>query len=255
MKLLDWLKAEPFTLTFSSGFFGFYAHGGVMQALEEAQTLPQKLTGASSGAIISSCWAAGLNAKENKQMLFDLTREDFWDPAGFKVFSGMGLLKGEKFRQLLDYHLPVKTFEQCRAKLALSAYDMWTKQTVVFDKGELIPAIYASCAIPVMFQPIEYQGYKLLDGGIKDRPALAGTQNGECIFYHHIASKSPWRKADSPSIQIPKRDNLISLVIYDLPRCGPTKLQLGPSAYEKAYQATLRALDRPIEDGMVALAC
>ena len=32
IKLEDWLRAEPFTLALSSGFFGFYAHCGALQA-------------------------------------------------------------------------------------------------------------------------------------------------------------------------------------------------------------------------------
>lgn len=253
MILSDWLKQEPFTMTLSSGFFCFFAHAGVMQALEEANIKPSRFTGASAGAIIAACSAAGLSANANKDLLFSLKRKDFWDPAGFKIFTKLGLLKGQKFQKLLAEHLPVKTFEECPTPLALSAYDMHSKQTVVLSHGELIPAIYASCAIPIMFQPIEYQGFKLLDGGIKDRPALAATQAGERIFYHHIASVSPWRKKNDPSIQLPQRDNLTSLVIYDLPRCGPTKLEIGPKAFEKAYQATKRALQMPIYDGSVAL--
>ena len=249
MILKDWLLQEPFTLTLSSGFFSFFAHTGMVAALEEEGIKPTRLTGSSAGALVASCWAAGLDTRELKDILFKTKRQDFWDP-GF----GLGLLKGDRFRDILDDILPVKTFEACRAALALSAYDVKSRKTIIFDKGELIPAIYASCAIPVLFQPIKHQGYLLLDGGINDRPALAATKLGERIFYHHIASKSPWRKKDSASVQIPSRDNLTSLILYDLPRSGPTKLDVGPLAFEKAYQATKKALSREIFQGSVAIA-
>ncbi len=246
--LKEWLAEQPFTLTLSSGFFGFFAHAGVMQALEEARLLPHKLTGSSAGALIAGCWAGGMSSAEIKKLLFRLNRSDFWDP-GF----GLGLLRGEKFRQLLASSLSARQFAECRSGLALSAYSMESKDTVILSNGDLVSAIYASCAIPFMFQPIVINNHRLLDGGIKDRPALQGTKPGERIFYHHIASKSPWRRKNSSAIQVPSRDNLTSLVIHDLPRSGPFKLEVGQTAYQKAYQATQRALDMPIVGGNISL--
>lgn len=250
MTLQDWLSQEPFTLTLSSGFFSFFAHTGMLAALEEQDLLPQRVTGSSAGALVAACWASGLSTAGLKNILFELKRSDFWDP-GF----GWGLLKGEKFRQILTDILPVETFEECRADLSLSAYDIKTKSTVIINSGELVSAIYASCAIPFLFQPLNYHGYRLLDGGIKDRPALADVALDERVFYHHIVSVSPWRSKKSKALEVPQRDNLVSLQLFDLPRCGPTKLHLGPEAFVAAYNATKRALKRDIgADRKVALA-
>ena len=45
----DWLEAEPFTLVLSAGFFGFYAHAGLLHALELAGLKPRRVVGASAG--------------------------------------------------------------------------------------------------------------------------------------------------------------------------------------------------------------
>ena len=50
--LADWLALEPFGLTLSSGFFGFFAHAGVVQALAERKLQPASLSGSSAGALI-----------------------------------------------------------------------------------------------------------------------------------------------------------------------------------------------------------
>lgn len=249
MKLIDWLKQEEFSLTLSSGFFGFFAHTAVLTVLEEEKLVPKRIMGASSGALAGSCWAAGIDSISLRNILFELKREDFWD-LGF----GLGLLKGEKFRNKLQEVLPIKTFEECSIPLTLSAYDMRTKKTVSLSSGDLVAGIYASCAIPFLFQPIEIEGYKLLDGGIKDRPALDSAENGERIFFHHIASKSSWRKKDDPSIKVPVRENLAALAIYDLPRSGPLKLEVGQEIYQRAYFATRRALNMEINEGSISIA-
>ena len=38
--LREWLAQGPFTLAMSSGFFGFFAHAGVLLALREAGLAP-----------------------------------------------------------------------------------------------------------------------------------------------------------------------------------------------------------------------
>ena len=47
----DWLREQPFTLALSAGFFGFFAHAGVLRALEEQELRPARVVGASAGAL------------------------------------------------------------------------------------------------------------------------------------------------------------------------------------------------------------
>src|SRR5690606_33221631 len=47
----DWLAREPFTLALSAGFFGFFAHTGVLLALEHAGLRPRRIVGVSAGAL------------------------------------------------------------------------------------------------------------------------------------------------------------------------------------------------------------
>jgi NTE family protein len=97
-----------------------------------------------------------------------------------------------------------------------------------------------------MFQPIFEGGRPLWDGGVLDRPGLAGIPAGTRVLYHHLASRSPWRRKNSPALEVPVRPNLAALVLRGLPRVGPFALELGPVAYRAAREATLVALDRPL---------
>jgi NTE family protein len=66
---------------------------------------------------------------------------------------------------------------------------------------------------------------------------------GQRVFYHHIASRSPWRRRGSSALRVPDRVNMVSLVIGDLPRPGPDALEVGRDAWRVAREATLTALD------------
>jgi NTE family protein len=177
-----------------------------------------------------------------------LRREDFWDPR-----PGLGLLRGRLFRERLETLLPVSTFENCRVPFALSVFDVLTGSTKVIDRGELAPAIRASCTVPFLFHP-EWVGRRpLLDGGIADRPGLLGMPRGERVLFHHLAGRSPWRREGGTSMAVPSRPGLRALVIEGLPRVGPFRLQEGMRAFEAARQATRRALDQPGDDEVIAL--
>jgi NTE family protein len=244
--LRDWLSEGPYTLALSSGFFGFFAHAGVLSVLEEEGLAPTRLCGSSAGALVGGLFAAGLPAAAIREQLLLLRRQDFWDPQ-----LGLGLLRGARFRARLEQLLSVGTFEACSRPLAVSAWDPLARQTVVLTRGPLAPAIQASCSVPFLFQPVRLGGRWLLDGGVADRHGLAGaptpTQAGPAprLLYHHLTSRSPWRRANSPALAVPVRPGLVAVALHDLPRSGPFKLERGAAAMEQAAAGMRAALDAP----------
>lgn len=237
--LRDWLAAAPFTLTLSSGFFGFFAHAGVVAVLEEEGLLPARVCGSSAGALVGGLWSAGVAAPRIREELLGLRRADFWDP-----WPGRGLLRGLKFRARLEALLPVRDFEQCRWPFAVSAWDVERRSTAVLREGALAPAIHASGAVPILFHPVRIDGRTYVDGGVADRHGLAATAPGERILYHHLGSRSPWRAKDSPALRIPEREGLRAVALDGIPRCGPFKLHHGPAAMARASEGMRSALAR-----------
>lgn len=245
--LRQWLAAEPFGLVMSSGFFSFFAHCGVLTVLEDEGLVPSRVAGSSAGALVASAWAAGVDAVTQREELLALRRPDFWDPA-----PGLGLLRGALFRRKLEAMLgPVQTFERCRVPAAVSAFDLLGRRTRVLDGGALARAICASCAVPLMFQPVWIGGRPLWDGGVADRAGLAGMPTGQRLLYHHIASRSPWRS--EASMAIPSRPDLTALSIFGLPRVNPFALRRGAQAFELSRRAAGRALELPVDGGALTL--
>jgi NTE family protein len=242
--LREALAEAPFGLAMSSGFFGFFAHTGMLTALLEAGLAPARITGSSAGALVGGLWAAGLEPDAARRSLEGLTRDAFWDP-----WPGLGVLRGKKFRALLDALLPRPNFDETRVPFAASVYDPLARKTVVVGEGALAPAIHASCAVPFMFHPVRIGRRLYVDGGVADRPGLEGMPRGSRVLYHHLASRSPWRS--HASMGIPRREGLVALAIRGLPRPTPFDLGVGPAAIDRAYARTREALDRPVVDGVV----
>jgi NTE family protein len=238
--LREWLREGPFALALSSGFFGFFAHAGVVSVLEEEGLLPVRVSGSSAGALVGGLWAAGVPAARLRAELLGLRREHFWDPG-----PGLGLLRGRLFRERVEAMAPGARLERCRVALAVSAWSPAARRTVVLAEGPLAPAIHASCAFPLLFHPVRVGGSLLLDGGVADRPGLAGAPAEGRVLHHHLSSRSPWRRRGSPALLPPRRPGLHAVVVDGLPRLGPFRLERGREAMERAADGMRRALDGP----------
>jgi NTE family protein len=96
---------------------------------------------------------------------------------------------------------------------------------------------------------VRRDGRWLSDGGIADRHGLAGmpAATGATLLYHHLASRSPWRRAGGPALRMPRRDDMVALRILGLPRVHPFRLTAGRLALVAARDATRRALELPAD--------
>lgn len=244
--LREHLRQGPFSLAMSSGFFAFFAHAGVLTVLEDEGLLPSRVSGSSAGALATAAWAAGVDAPRLGRELTELERRHFWDPG-----VGAGLLRGRLFRDRLEALLPTRDFAACRVPAAVSVFEVASRRTRVLDRGDLARAIHASCAVPLLFHPVWIEGRAFFDGGILDRPGLAGMpDDAPRVLFHHIASKSPWRTKQ----ELPSRAGMVTLVLDGLPRSGPFRLDAGRRAFSAARLAAKRALDRAVDTIVVEAA-
>lgn len=239
--LRDWLSAGPFTLGMSAGFFGFFAHAGFLSVLEDEGLLPARICGSSAGALVGGLWASGLTSARICAELLSLRREHFWD-----VRPGLGLLRGALFQTRIEALAPVRTFAECRVPLAISVFDVGARRTAVLRDGALASALHASCAAPVMFQPVRIRGRLYLDGAILDRPGLEGAVAGERLLFHHLTARSPWRRKNSPALHLPARPNMQVVALDGLPRINPFRLERGPEAMERARRGMRAALSNQV---------
>jgi NTE family protein len=243
----EWLKKEPFTLALSSGFFGFYAHCGVVMALEKNGLIPSKIVGASAGALVGGLWASGLNSELISAEILRLKRSDFWDPG-----LGFGFLKGKLFQSKLADILPVNKLEECKINFSPSVYSLASRKTVSVRNGCMPSAIRASCAVPVMFQPVRVNNFWALDGGISERSGLDASNSGERVLYHHLLPRSP-RNYTETSEFLSRGTQLKTFEITGLPRVNPFRLERGERAMIRAFDATMQLLDQAVEKDLIKI--
>ena len=155
------------------------AHIPILEVLDEFGIKPHQIAGTSIGAIVGVLYASGYSGQEIREGINHISYiegDNITDTLRkkdlFKWFdyieidwSGNALLKADSFLTDLMRRVKGTRFKDLKYPLKIVAADFWKRQQVVFDSGELRPAIHASMALPGIFKPVIINGQVLVDGG------------------------------------------------------------------------------------------
>lgn len=148
------------SLALGGGFARGIAHIGVLKVLEEEGIPVRIVAGTSVGALIGASYCSGLSIAELQQ----IARNTRFTSLARWTLSRCGFASNDRMITFLMRILKVRTFEELRIPLGVTATDFNTGEGVVFHSGEIIDPVRASCAYPGMFLPVEIRGRYLVDG-------------------------------------------------------------------------------------------
>lgn len=94
-------------------------------------------------------------------------------------FSFSHFFKGERITNTIKTMIPDMRIEQLPIPFTLIATDIISGREQVFHSGELYQMIRASISIPIIFQPVPFEGMLLMDGGITNPLPLNRVQRKE----------------------------------------------------------------------------
>lgn len=180
---------RPVALVLGSGGARGLAHIGAIEALEERGYTITSVAGCSMGSIIAGMYCAG-KLEEAKQWFLSIDKQRILQLTDFSI-TGNSLVKGKKIIQALQEIVPECRIESLPIPLTLVASDLLTTDEVVFNEGSLFEAIRASISIPLFFQPVQWQGRLLVDGGILNPLPLKQIkrQEGDLLVAMNISGK------------------------------------------------------------------
>jgi NTE family protein len=147
-------------LALGGGFARGIAHVGVLKVLEEERIPIRVVTGTSVGALIGASYCSGLSGADLEEVARSVRFATFarW------TLSRFGFASNDRMITFLTRTLKVKTFEELRIPLGVTATDFNSGEGVVFHSGSIIDPVRASCAYPGMFLPVNIRGRWLVDG-------------------------------------------------------------------------------------------
>ena len=150
-------------LALSGGAARGFAHLGVLRVLAEHNIPVDFVAGTSAGSIAGAAFASGMSVEQ----IVELGKEMSWFRMTKLALSPKGILSNASMGAFFRKSFPFDKFEDLPIPFAAVATDLETGEEVVLkEKGDLITAIQASCAIPGIFMPILADGRMLIDGGV-----------------------------------------------------------------------------------------
>lgn len=172
------------------------AHIGVLKVLEELRIPVDYVAGTSMGSIVGALYSSGMGVEELETAILEADWDDLFAdsteredrPLRRKSDDDLGLynpaigvgkdnellpggaVAGQKiiflFESLTSRQVQIHDFDQLPIPYRAVAADIVSGEMVVMDHGDLSVAMRSSMSVPGAFDPMQWEGHMLVDGGI-----------------------------------------------------------------------------------------
>jgi len=209
-------------LVLSGGGAKALAHAGAFRALEQAELVPSHIIATSMGAVVGAALGAGMPFDQVRRRAIGIRRKDVapFDPLALLMgLFARSLFPASALRRAIARIVPKTRFEYLRIPLTVTATDLDSGELLLLGgperrgsdldrRGrdiELSDALYASCALPLYFPPLEADGRRLGDGGLRAvlplAPARALEPSADLFVAVHVGpgfDERPMTNGDQP---------------------------------------------------------
>jgi NTE family protein len=151
-------------LALSGGGARGISHLGIIKALEEFGVKVDYISGTSTGALLGTLYAYGLTPEKILEVIINTRFFASLRPA----WTWKGLINLNGLSDILLKLIPENSFNCLKIPVTITATNLNRGRVEYFTDGPLIPAILASCCVPVVFNPVELDGEVYVDGGLMD---------------------------------------------------------------------------------------
>jgi NTE family protein len=161
------------------------AHIGVLRVLEENNLKPDLIVANSMGSVIGSLYCAGVPLDKIEQLCVDGKVKKAFAPFPLalqvmkkaarpkipfmRIKRYPGLYNGDSLEAFInktvgEEHTKIESLE---IPLVITVVNLLDGKAYRMTKGDLGKIVRASCSLPPIVKPVEYEGMLLADGGIR----------------------------------------------------------------------------------------
>lgn len=184
--------------------------------MEQENLVPSHIIATSMGAVVGAALGAGMPFDQIRKRAMGIRRKDVapFDPRVLVMgLFARSLFPASALRRAIARLVPNTRFEYLRIPLTVTATDLDSGELLLFGAGSREPqaidlqdALYASCALPLYFPPLEADGRRFGDGGLRAvlplAPALALEPDADLFVAVHVGpgfdERGPSTNGDDP---------------------------------------------------------
>lgn len=256
------------------------AHIGAIKALEENGIKADIVAGTSAGSMVAALYAMGYNAKEMYKILKKHAKtimgmspkylfENIKQNNGIKVKGMISGVNIEKTFEDLSKTKNIEKISDIEMPIAIVAADLINSKKIVFTNNQTLTedgylknikigtAVRASCSVPGVYTPVEFENYQLVDGGLfnnlpVDEVKKMGADKVLAIkfnikshrkyntLYNIVMQSMDLMTENLIEDKIKEADVLIDLDLRDAKSFNLTKLEF---CYEQGYRQTIGKIE------------
>lgn len=146
----------------SGGGYRSVGQIGALKALEEYGIRPDIMCGTSSGAIVAILYASGYSPDE----IYEIWQKEPFGQVLHVHIPAFGFLKHSKIGELIRPYMKYERLEELPIPTYITCTCMNDGRQKVFREGDILQALAGTCAVPVLFEPVEIDGRQYVDGGL-----------------------------------------------------------------------------------------
>lgn len=140
-----------------------FAHLGALKAFEENGINFDYVAGTSVGSLVGALYSYGLTSEQIIDQALKLSKKDIkTNKISFLPSSTDGL------QSIVKKLLGDITFKDLKKPFCAVAVDIKSGKEIDIKQGNLSKAIAGSCAVPGVFNYVDYGQFRLMDGGLQN---------------------------------------------------------------------------------------
>ena len=240
-------------LALSGGGTRGLAYLGAFRALEENGIHFDYVSGTSVGSLMGAMYASGIPLDELEKVAKSVKNKDILT-SRFKFLPS----NTDKFSAFIKNTLGGKGFGDLEIPLTVVATDIISGNEIWINQGDIGDAIVGSCAVPIIFKPVDFNGYRLYDGGLVNNiPADAVRDMGADIVIAFDINPERGFGTDSTkyleglkaAFRILMKSNSVNGYVYsdmvvklDLSNFDRTKLDEVDELIKQGYEQTMKQM-------------
>lgn len=235
-----------------------FAHLGAIRAFEEAGITFDFIAGTSAGSLVGALYASKMSYEEMVKVALSIKEKDIRNSKIIFVPS-----RADGIERLVKEQLGDIGIEDLPIPFSPVVVDLKSTEEIALRRGNLAKAVSGSCAVPGVFNPVEFEGMLLADGGLQntipaDIPKLFGCDYVVAIDVNSTraygTNSAKLLDVMGASIRILMKSNAIkgyvyseAMIIPDLKRFKSTSLEGAREMIEEGYKATVAKMPEILE--------
>jgi NTE family protein len=159
-------------LALGGGVLRGLAHVGVLAVLEREGIPIDCVAGTSAGSLVGVLYCAGVEMARLRELAFQVG----WTKIASLVWPSQGFVSFAKLERWLIEVIGDRRFSDLLRPFTAVAFDLDDGRTVAIREGRVAPAVRASCSVPGIVVPAEWEGHRLGDGGVADNVPVSAVR-------------------------------------------------------------------------------